>query len=267
MFDVPDAKRVRRGDLCDSASEDEPVSDEQWDFSLRRKLNAQLSGLLDISFAPDTAIESQQPPTGAAEDAGDAGKEAFVFRLFKGEGASHTVVLEPQNAAAGDRGNGAFVVARRPASYYFAGDPSPGAVKRFRAAAVSAEYLLQDALKRRWGLEKPWRVTAISIVSKRMRAVPDNSVAGATTTAGTHKRKRPGKKRRIILRNREKAKKEHEETTKQRAAEKEECLKEKKKRLNRQRKLKRRAKEHEKKQGAKDEVVSGQGSDGGSPEI
>ncbi|KAI1466418.1 uncharacterized protein F4812DRAFT_434002 [Daldinia caldariorum] len=272
MFEVPDAKRIRREELYDSTSDEEPSHDEQWDLTLREKLNAQFSGLLDLSSVTDGAAEAQQLPGSQADDADDADdanenpkdeensekpqEEAFTFRLFRDEEPSRKVILEPQNASMEKDGNGAFVVAKRPISYYSSGEPSPEATSRFRAAAVSADYLFQDSRVRRWGLEKPWKVTTITITTNKKIATPSGSASGNTTAGIEKKKKRPGKKRRIILRTREKVKKEREEAAKRQLIEKEEHLKDKKKRLNKLKKLKRRAKEKEKKQGMKVDAAS-----------
>ncbi|KAI1651694.1 uncharacterized protein F4817DRAFT_323317 [Daldinia loculata] len=266
MFDIPDAKRIRREELYDSASDEEALQDDQWDSTLREKLNAQFSGLLDLSFAADGDTRAQQVPESQVGNANENPKdgddveepqeEAFTFRLFRDEEPLRRVILEPQNAGAEKSGDGAFVVAKRPISYYLAGELSPEAANRFRMAAVSADYLFQDAKRRRWGLEKPWKVTTITITTNNKISAPDSSVGKNATADVEKKKRRPGKKRRIILRTREKAKKEQEEAAKLQTVEKEEHLKDKKKRLNRQKKLKRRAKEREKKQGVKDDMTS-----------
>ncbi|KAI0848662.1 hypothetical protein F5Y00DRAFT_238207 [Daldinia vernicosa] len=266
MFDVPDAKRIRREELYDSPSDEEAPQDDQWDSTLREKLNAQFSGLLDLSFAADGETRTQQISESQAgnanenaqdgDDVEEPQEEAFTFRLFRDEEPSRKVVLEPQNAGVEGNGDGAFVVAKRPISYYLVEEMPPEAANRFKMAAVSADYLFQDAKRRRWGLEKPWKVTTITIVTNNKISTPDSYIGGNSTASVKGKKKRPGKKRRIILRTREKAKKEQEEAAKQQTVEKEEHLKDKKKRLNRQKKLKRRAKEREKKQGMKDDVTS-----------
>ncbi|KAI0119450.1 hypothetical protein F4814DRAFT_411923 [Daldinia grandis] len=276
MFDVPDGERIRREELYDSSSDEEVAQDDQWDATLREKLNAQFSGLLDLGFAADRDATAQQvlePQVGNAnetprdgDDVVEPQEEAFTFRLFRDEDPSRKVVLEPQNAGTEKSGDGAFVVAKRPISYYLAGELPPEAANRFRTAAVSADYLLQDAKWRRWGLGKPWKVTTITITTNNRISAPGSSAGGNTTADVEKRKKRPGKKRRIILRTREKAKKEQEEATKQHTVKKEEHLKDKKKRLNRQKKLKRRAKEREKKQGAKDDEASEHSSDRDSPD-
>ncbi|KAI0552627.1 hypothetical protein F4679DRAFT_74425 [Xylaria curta] len=268
MFTLPEAKRVRRKDLDDSASastssgEEEVGHDAEAELALRAKLNAQLSGLLDFSFkvepkvqrheagqlkdqlqdqAPDVASEVQQENENPEE-------EAFAFRLFRDEALTHTVVLtnDEDPAALGD---GGFVVPSRPRSYYIASPPSPGKVSEYRSVAVSAEYVLADAKRRRWGLEKPWRV--IHLTSNSNSGAPKTISRSAQEEDSAEKKKakrtRPGKKHRIILRVREKATREREEAAKKSILEKEQHLQEKKKRLNRERKLKRRQKEREKK--------------------
>ncbi|TRX89073.1 hypothetical protein FHL15_009990 [Xylaria flabelliformis] len=263
--------RVRRKDLDDSASastssgEEEVGHDAEAELALRAKLNAQLSGLLDFSFKVDP--KAQQHQTGQLKDQlqGQAPdvtsevqqedenpeEEAFTFRLFRDEALTHTVVLtnDEDPAALGD---GGFVVPLRPRSYYIASSPSPGKVSEYRSVAVSAEYVLADAKRRRWGLEKPWRVIRITPNSNSVspKTIPGSAQEEDSAEKKRAKRTRPGKKHRIILRVREKAARDREEAAKKSTLEKEQHLQEKRKRLNRERKLKRRQKEREKKAGA-----------------
>lgn len=264
--------------MYDSASDEETIEVDELDSSLQEKLNAQLSGLLDLSFTAEENIEKLPAPEPTGFQTGDAsknpgddgetketGEETFTFRLFRDEEPSRKVVLEPQDAGARKDGDGAFVIAKRPMSYYLAEDLSPKAAEEFKTVAVSAGYLLQDAGKRRWGLEKPWKVTTITITTNKRIAAPD-SHPNQDSSPEIKTKKRPGKKRRIILRVREKARKEQEEAAKLQLVDKEEHLKEKKKRLNRQKKLKRRAKEREKKQGVVGDAPSEPSSRDNSPD-
>lgn len=277
--------RVRREDLYndDSASETDS-RDEAVENELRGKLNAQLSGLLglelDLAAGPSNGeaddVQMTQPEdwnqaaattipaavkTAAAGGEEDPEELAFEFRLFRDEAPTHTVVIRENDDQAGAAGKGAFVVPKRPTSYYIAGDPDQASLDRFRRAALSADYILADAKRRRWGLEKPWRITHITITtaSRHHQGLDASASQVAAAPDGIAKRKRPGKKRRIILRVREKAKKEKEEAAKKTLVDKEEHLAAKKKRLNREKKLKRRAKEKEKKAA----VAGGQGPEEG----
>ncbi|KAI0194611.1 hypothetical protein F4808DRAFT_441131 [Astrocystis sublimbata] len=290
MFEIPEAKRVRRKDLDDSASASGSSSgteeeregcagarpSPEAEQALRAKLNAQLSGLLDFSFkiAPQPPQEQQQKGDSAKkpqdsdvpmddgngeeqpEDGNPDGEEAFAFRLFLDEALTHTVVLTNEDEP-GALGEGAFVTAR-PREYYIAALPSPAQLAEYRSVAVSAEYVLADAKRRRWGLEKPWRVIHIGASSN---SGPSGAIreSGGEKSGGETKKKstRPGKKHRIVLRVKEKAAKERAEAAKKKLVEKEQHLQDKKKRLNRERKLKRRQKEREKKA-----ATQGTGPDG-----
>ncbi|KAI8947926.1 hypothetical protein F4801DRAFT_486190 [Xylaria longipes] len=268
MFTLPEAKRVRRKDLDDdsasastSSGEEEVGHDSEAELALRAKLNAQLSGLLDFSFRVEPKTQQQQqegrpkdqsqcqppdPMSGVQQEDENQEGEAFAFRLFRDEALTHTVVLTNEDPAA--LGDGGFVVPR-PHSYYVASPPSPGKVSEYRSVAVSAEYVLADAKRRRWGLEKPWRVIHITPNSNSAlpKAVPGSAQDEGSAEKKKTKRTRPGKKHRITLRVREKTARDREETAKKLVLEKEQHLQEKKKRLNRERKLKRRQKEREKK--------------------
>ena len=260
---------MRREDLYDSSADEDDARDSEVDAALREKLNTQLSGLLGFGFAdtsndaqqsrqkPDKSNESDEPDGATADPAEDL---AFSFRLFRDEAPSHKVILE-RDEASEQSGGGSFVVAKRPLSYYVAEGPTPNAMTEFRTAAVTADYLFQDAQKRRWGLEKPWKVTSITVTNSVGRQL-EGHAKDATIARLADRKRRPGKKRRVMLRTREKAKKEQEEASKLKLVEKEQHVKEKKKRLNREKKLKRRAKEREKKQLAnRDDNDDGGGSD------
>ncbi|CAJ2508091.1 Uu.00g092770.m01.CDS01 [Anthostomella pinea] len=270
MFDLPDVKRVRREDIYGAASHGEDSHDDHVDDALREKLQAQLAGLLGFladEGASDEAEQSQSLRRGDESGLHEVGdgvdqpdEESFAFRLFRDEGPSHTVVLLRDRAPEGE---GGFVVPRRPQSYYLAEKPSLELAERFRSAAVSVDHLLKDAKRRRWGLEKPWKVMTISIGTSKGARPGSSTSQSSNDSAG--KRKRPGKKRRIILRVREKTKKEQEQAAKQQLVEKEQHLTDKKKRLNRLKKLRRRAKEKEKKQGANGDAGSEKSSRESSP--
>ncbi|KAI0442647.1 hypothetical protein F4803DRAFT_355283 [Xylaria telfairii] len=282
MFTLPEAKRVRRKDLDDSASastssgEEEVGYNSDTELALRAKLNAQLSGLLDFRFrvepqtqqqqvgGPKDQLQCQEPDSASNVQQEDKipEEEAFTFRLFRDEALTHTVVLTNDEDAAA-LGDGGFVVPSRPLSYYIASPPSPGKVSEYRSVAVSAEYVLADAKRRRWGLEKPWRVIHINPNSNSVlpKTMPGSAQDAGSTEEKKIKRTRPGKKHRIKLRVREKAAREREETAKKLVLDKEQHLQDKKKRLNRERKLKRRQKEREKKAEAQKTNPDGGGVD------
>ncbi|KAK7911355.1 hypothetical protein PG985_013836 [Apiospora marii] len=254
MFDIPEAKRVRREELYSSASSDDDgddliSQDGQVDTELRERLRAQLAGLLDLDISSPSSLPApgvtdtpaQKSGTAVASDEGangppagtdkplasdeDPDEVAFTFRLFRDEEPSHTVVIKQGDET----------------------QPDQESMAQFKFAAVSTEYLMANAKQRKWGLEKPWRVTKITVTAdKNAKSLPDADGAEDTTMGeGVSKRTRPGKKRRVLLRTRDKAKREKEEAAKKKLADKEEHLKEKKKRLNRLKKLKRREKQRE----------------------
>ncbi|KAI0909056.1 hypothetical protein F4823DRAFT_457379 [Ustulina deusta] len=278
MFTPPAAKRVRREDLYDSASDSassdaEGGHDSQVELALRAKFDAQLSSILNLNFAAGPEAQQQRAGQAKAQPASDVQQEegehpeeeVFAFRLFRDDAPTHTVVLAHDDDP-GAQGDGGFVVPLRPRSHYIASAPSPGKASEYRSVAVTAEYLLADAKKRRWGLEKPWRV--IHLVPDSSSAVSSKSAPGSEDSAGQEKKKRtrPGKKHRILLRVRGKAKREREEIAKKLALDKEQHLQEKKKRLNREKKLKRRQKEREKKAGLQTTNPNDGGADDGSQE-
>uniref|UniRef100_L7J0F4 Uncharacterized protein n=1 Tax=Pyricularia oryzae (strain P131) TaxID=1143193 RepID=L7J0F4_PYRO1 len=230
MFEIPEAKRVRRDELFDntgSESEDD-VRDEAAAAVARAKLQEQLSSL--ITFDAPAAPEQEGP----ADEAGPAAaEEVFEFKLFAtskgGAATASRVVLAAQEdpAAADEAGDaGGFVVARRPQSYYVAGPPTAEQQAQFEAVAVTGEQILAAAGQRCWGWEVPWRCEE------------------GTWWGCEQKEETPGEEKEDS--NSDKNEKEKENDREKQT--KEEHLKAKKKRLNRERQLKRRQKEREKKQ-------------------
>ncbi|KAK0728127.1 hypothetical protein B0T26DRAFT_672712 [Lasiosphaeria miniovina] len=261
MFELPDAKRVRRQDLYDSASDRQPSpGDDGAEAELRAKLNARLSNLLAMDLRPPEAAAS-----GVAQAAGDGSGEhqdedEFEFRLFSTSGAAPKVVLEDDSGAR----NGRPAIAQRPVSFYIRGELTPEEHERLRFSAVSGKDVLAGAQQRAWGLEVPWRVTKITIGTAQKRPKTGSQPSGLSELAGEHSKKktRPGKKMRIAARIKERAQKEAAAALEKKKMTKEEHLKEKKKRLNREKKLKRRQKEKEKKQAGKGEAGEQSESEG-----
>ncbi|KAL2023898.1 hypothetical protein VTK56DRAFT_675 [Thermocarpiscus australiensis] len=268
MFELPDAKRVRREDLYDSASDRDssPEREQDDDAELRAKLNARLSSLLslDLDIIPDPTAAGPSPPE--AEPEGNnppdgPGEAEFEFRLFSTSDAPQKVILPPHEDEAVVAGGGGVAISQRPLSYYLRGELTPRERERFQFAAVSGRDVLAGARQRAWGLEVPWRVTKVTVVMGRKGVeggfgdgVPvkqKRSEVGGEAVGEKKKKKRPGKKRRIVLRKREKARREAAAALEMQKISKEEHLREKKKRLNREKKLKRRRKEKEKKLAAK----------------
>ncbi|UKZ83513.1 hypothetical protein TrVFT333_011322 [Trichoderma virens FT-333] len=263
MFELPDAKRVRREDL--RASDESSWSESEADAELEARLNAQIARSLGIDESAFRAPKPQDPlpvPTkhqanGSKEDdglssdsesepktpaddstfnqGGEAEDEAYAFRLFSTAGPAPTVVLENY-----DRVVEGKLLRGRPLSYYLVTDVSPEKKQQYEMVAVSGEDVLARSKVREWGLELPWRVTNIQVTRKarpgegaNLTRVDDEQQA---------KRKKPGKKRRIAMRTEARAKEQAEAAAKQKMADKEEQVKEKKKRMNKLKKARRKAK-------------------------
>ncbi|EGY17777.1 hypothetical protein VD0002_g7816 [Verticillium dahliae] len=256
MFELPEAKRVRREDLLDSASDGSDVDeDDQHHAALRARLEAQLASA--FTFAPiDTPSSARAPAPAADQDSdGEAHRgqekqqrqqeeeeeEEFEFRLFSSAKPAAKVIL-PDDDEGAPRGEGAML-RRRPLRYYLAEPLTDAQRAEVEFAAVSAEDVFERAARRCWGMEMPWRVTHIDGAAGA--GTKKKAASSATGLREDGKRKRPGQKKRLAMRTREReAKKKAEEAEKLKTS-KEEQLREKKKRLNRQRKLKRRAKAKE----------------------
>ncbi|KAK4062033.1 uncharacterized protein Triagg1_10090 [Trichoderma aggressivum f. europaeum] len=263
MFELPDAKRVRREDL--HASDEPSWSESEGDAELEARLNAQIAkslGLDESAFrAPkpqdtlpvpnrpqahgrreDDGLSSDsesEPSTPADEPASNHGAEAedeaYAFRLFSTAGPAPKIVLENH-----DRIVEGKLLRGRPLSYYLVTDLSPERRHQYEMAAVSGEDVLARSKIREWGLELPWRVTNI----KATRKARPGEGANLTRVDDEQraKRKRLGKKSRIAMRKKARAKEQAEAAAKQKMADKEEQVKEKKKRLNRLKKARRKAK-------------------------
>ncbi|UKZ57814.1 hypothetical protein TrVGV298_011675 [Trichoderma virens] len=280
MFELPDAKRVRREDL--RASDESSWSESEADSELEARLNAQIARSLGIDESAFRAPKPQVPlpvPTkpqanGSKEDdglssdsesepktpaddstfnqGGEVEDEAYAFRLFSTAGPAPTVVLENY-----DRVVEGKLLRGRPLSYYLVTDVSPEKKQQYEMVAVSGEDVLARSKVREWGLELPWRVTNIQVTRKarpgegaNLTRVDDEQQA---------KRKKPGKKRRIAMRTEARAKEQAEAAAKQKMAEKKEQVKEKKKRLNKLKKARRKAK----RKAGKGENGGGGGESGG----
>ncbi|KAK1993472.1 hypothetical protein LX36DRAFT_661493 [Colletotrichum falcatum] len=264
MFELPDAKRVRREDLDGSSDDEASGHDEQQDAELLATLHARMAGMLDlggIGHAPtktaapsrDDANEDDNNDNNDDDDDDDddaAAPEEFEFRLFTTTDPATKIALvdEDERALLGD----GAMLRGRPLSYYIAAEATAEARAELEYAAVSGDEVLARARQRWWGMEMPWRVTRVPGAAASKAAAEEEE--GEKTAAA--RRRRPGKKKRIALRARERERKKRAEEQERAQAGKEEALKEKKKRLNRLKKLRKRAKAREGKKG-------GDGGDGG----
>ncbi|CCF31821.1 hypothetical protein CH063_04354 [Colletotrichum higginsianum] len=275
MFELPDAKRVRREDLDGSSDDEKAVHDEQQDAELLAKLHARMAGMLDLSGidprpTKTTSTTGQDAPMTDGPNADDAndddGPEEFEFRLFTTTDLATKIALVDEDELALQRDGD--MLRKRPLSYYIAGEPTSEAKAELAFAAVSGDEVLARATQRWWGMEMPWRVTRIPGASKKRTKTTGKGGAAEDEEDKEARRRRPGKKKRIALRVRERERKKKAEEEEMNKAGKEEALKEKKKRLNRLKKLRKRAKAKEGKKGDGGEDGaeggdSGSGSDGG----
>ncbi|KAG5937568.1 hypothetical protein E4U59_004312 [Claviceps monticola] len=262
MFDLPDAKRVRREDLDGPTAQSwSDGANDTIDTALEARLNAQIAKSLGLDIPQDTsqpAVRPQiSPPFPRAQSAAqddeprdnDAGE--FEFRLFSSR-LPAKVTLEDDSAPPQEGG----LAHRRPQSFYLANHIAPALQNEYRFAAVSGEDVLLQSHQPSWGMAYPWKVTRI-VVTRRAKGKSGNTSTrvDADTDADMEgqrrHRKRPGKKKRIAESKKMQALKEKNQMETKRALDKEEQLKEKKKRLNRIKKLRKRAKNKEMKTGEK----------------
>ncbi|KAF7548223.1 hypothetical protein G7046_g8749 [Stylonectria norvegica] len=264
MFQLPEAKRVRREDLNTSdGSAWGGSEDDERDAELRARLNAQIAKSLGLdesySQSPGATAARSQPildlpstdttsrqhsPASAQEEVDeDPADEEFLFRLFSTARPTQKVILEHETELKGD----GALAAGRPLSYYAATNATGKERQEYDFAAMSGDEILARSKHRTWGLELPWKLTTITVTRNAGSGVSNS----APRKEEDDKRRRPGKKQRIILRKLAKAKAERTLAQAQKLVEKEEHIKDKKKRLNRLKKLKKRAKAKEEKKAAK----------------
>ncbi|KFX99263.1 hypothetical protein V495_05721 [Pseudogymnoascus sp. VKM F-4514 (FW-929)] len=294
MFDLPDAKRVRRDDLYNSDDGNEDAA-SPIDDSRARHLQDQLVQL----YGPITTPSQEPVASGGTEPSPDAPPaeaedEAFEFRLFAPPTAAVASNSNPSsipdvpttqriilsNSDDEDLGDGAFTIPHRRLSYYIAA-PATGTRKaEFEDVAVSADAVLRGREQRAWALEKPWRVTVIRTGPAYSQSEASPSAKSIDVRAGEGdgktKRTKLNKKRRIVVRIRERALAEKLEAERLRRAREEEEKAtrgvedaEKRTARNRERKIKRREREKRKKAAAAAGITdpsegagSGSGSDG-----
>ncbi|CAG8976963.1 hypothetical protein HYALB_00010945 [Hymenoscyphus albidus] len=265
MFEVPDAKRVRRSDLyAHSRSPSRTSSPEVQDEAALRERErianerfAELFGGVEfitttattkITNATERKPSSSESHSEADEEGGGGGEKEFEFRLFstgnesntEGERAKATQKIILVDEEGEELGEGAFVGKGRGEEYYFwDANATEGGKEGFERVAVSEEDILKIAATRHWGLEVPWRVTVLKSVGKTKRGKEVLVIEGQDRGG----KKKPGKKRRIILRKRQKAIEEAKEKKRLEEERKEEGEKEKRTKRNREKKIKRRLKE------------------------
>ncbi|OAA66102.1 hypothetical protein ISF_03940 [Cordyceps fumosorosea ARSEF 2679] len=268
MFELPEAKRVRREDLGDSDQSDVDEDNAAGnDAAMQSRVNAQIAaalGLDDDDEPPVSAepiehnTDNSTQRTNAAQVDGDADpdkEQGYEFNLFStaGPGGSTKtakVILEDPAAPLGD---GAFV-RPRPLSFFTTKTVSAKEKEQYSYAAVTGAEIVRWSTQPSWGMAMPWKV--ISIKATRTKKVGDDSTEVLMENADqVDKRKRPGKKQRVLQRQRKRSRAQVMEEATKKQVEKEEHLKDKKKRLNRIKKLRKRAKDKEKKLAAGGETA------------
>ncbi|KAL4743916.1 hypothetical protein BDV11DRAFT_165608 [Aspergillus similis] len=289
MFDLPDAKRVRRDDLLTRTSSSPSPSPPP--ESLIPDVQKRLSALLNFDFNIPPAPE---PETQGTKD-NEPEEQEFEFRLFssapapnasstrqKESGDSTTVAAQraqklrirlrsPTPTALGP-GEGGFVNPFRGWSYYFStpelltgtgtkGDEDVGVAlkrKQFEDVAVSGEDMVKLSGVPWPGCHLPWRVIRLKREHTKLpkeekgtaKAAPATTYIADVPERVPLSRKKPGKKRRIQLRKKAAAADKAKETEA-----------EKRNRKNREKKIKRRQKAREAKAAA---AAAGDGGCAGS---
>ncbi|KIM96016.1 hypothetical protein OIDMADRAFT_148537 [Oidiodendron maius Zn] len=257
MFDLPDAKQVRREDLSIRSGSTTPRSSP--DPETEKRYLERLGRVYGVSEVGRKADEddiaeghsSRLNPTQYEHDFDEkdnegeaaAEEEDFAFRLFASEPARQIVIREE------DAGTGAFVGTRDPRVFILG--RAEGERKRgFESVAISGEEVLRRKGMRAWGLEVPWRVLVVRNGSS-MKGTKGSGTSGEDWKVRDikGKKKRAGKKRRILIRVRKRKGEEEKERKRREEAERGEREREKRTKKNREKKVKRKMKEKAKKAG------------------
>jgi hypothetical protein len=286
---------VRRSDLYTSrspSSSPEPAADPTLASALHSRLAALYGPIPPPDPFPsnpthtpkasaDADADAQPEPEEPQQPQESAPELEFEFRLFSAPTHSNDKNIQAQKIILADSspelGEGGFVTRERDRRFYIA-EPVTGERKeRFAVAAVSGEEVVRLARRRAWGLEVPWRVTAIRVTSTSVAKVKANASSNLALKTGQslqcgqgevevevdpgEKGKgKPGKKRRIILRERRRKAVQREEAKREERESKEEAEREKRTRRNREKKVKRKMKEKASKAGVP-AGASGSGSE------
>ncbi|QSZ35491.1 hypothetical protein DSL72_008361 [Monilinia vaccinii-corymbosi] len=243
MFDLPDAKRVRRSDLYNRSSSASPEPSSPIDPDACAWLHEQLASLYGAISPQPYATESVLKPELSNDapylpqpDNNQDQEEEFDFRLFSNDEGGKIVLKEE----VADRG--VFIVKERNKSYYFTGPIEGEKKEEYAIAAISGEDVSQGREKRYWAWEVPWRVRILKVGIGGQKMVGRNGLEFSNRSNGEKKRK-PGKKTRIILRERRRKNEAQAEAIAKERERKEEAEREKRARKNREKKVKRKAKE------------------------
>ncbi|MCJ1243566.1 hypothetical protein MMC30_000763 [Trapelia coarctata] len=250
MFEIPNAKRVRRQDLYSRSPSPSP-SPSTPDSPLRARLQQQYEAAYQLPHSFEGAVSpavSHRSPTPAAEDlaAQIRDEEAFEFRLFSKPGSGDQAPVKPSRILIRSPspviGEPGFLQPRRSDKYYFATTPTCEQRACFEAAAISADAIVAEQAHKWPGCALPWRVTTITAPAAR-----SSSALAANLTGISTKRKRVGKKRRIILRKELALVREKEAIRSMTAAEREAVEREKRTKRNREKKVKKKERDKLKK--------------------
>ncbi|KAK7626089.1 hypothetical protein IWX49DRAFT_494112, partial [Phyllosticta citricarpa] len=243
MFELPEAKRVRRDELHSPASSPRSSPDPD----LTDLFRAQLESRIELVDAQPQGVVQQ------AHGANDEGseEEELEFRLFAGPTKSGGGDAGPTaqkiriNSPDLENAEGGFVKPNRPDSYYFTGVPSEELRRQLESTAVTGDQVTRWARQKWPGRALPWKVQTISLDKKAMKALGISG--GMSTEPAAAKKKRKGKKARIAIRTKLKARAEAKEAQEKAQAEKELAERAKRAKRNRDKKLKKRQRDKAKK--------------------
>ena len=232
-------RSVRRSEL--RSAESTPLSSDD---------SGAIQALKDL-----TSYEYITEAQGSDVDLKDQPEDELEFRLFASDKPAdtsksaeniHRIRLRSPSVQLREPG---FTRPERYSSYYFTRLPSNEDKEAFRAAALSAQQVL-DISHQPWpGSSYPWKVLQIpaSCVSRSVQIQTSTTFSKLATGEDESKRKRPGKKARIKIRTKLAASRSQKEAARKAAALKEAAEREKRTQRNREKKVKKKMREKAKK--------------------
>ncbi|QDS76664.1 hypothetical protein FKW77_000098 [Venturia effusa] len=229
MFDLPNAKRVRRHELYSPS----PSRATSPDPALGQAFLHSLAGAFTETF-PATAHVAEEPQSASEE---------VEFRLFANSSKEKTPARIRIQSPHHDNEPAGLTISERPRAYYFRDSLSPAQQYRLEIAAVSGEHVLVRSHTKWPGCSLPWRVTTIGSTGIPLQV--------QTSSLDKAKRKtRKSKKSRIAIRKKAIGARERKAEAEEATAAKELAERAKRAKRNREKKLKKRERDKLKKTAA-----------------
>ncbi|KIV83455.1 hypothetical protein PV11_05478 [Exophiala sideris] len=272
MFEVPDAKRIKRSELFQGDISPQSLSRSTSPIAADDQEEATPSKVdygFEYDFITPDAKSAQPTETEAAHEPSNEDnneEQEFDFRLFTTapKHPSQPIRLsatppptDPTETPTLDQAN--FIRPNRPDSYYFTSALAPESTQtlksQYATAALSTTDVLSLATSTKWpGTALPWRCIHVKLTkpTNPSQGRDRKSVTQQLDSSTDSRRSRPSKKRRILLRKRLALR----ANLAAQAGHDEEAEREKRTRRNREKKVKRKEREKRKKLESEDQPQS-----------